>query len=120
MSCADVIAVEGDLLLQTDDGRLGEETFRGVQLQIQQNATESQFIGDLSFELETEDFLGSMDWDGLSEGQPYDTRSVYLSSYLNEAGAYTGTLHLNLVLEEDETTTVTAVDVGSWSPISQD
>ena len=120
LNCTDTIAVEGDLLLQTDDGRLGEETFRGVLLQIQSNATQTGFIGDLSLDLDTTDFSGTINWDGLSSGQVYDTRSVSLSSYLDEAGAYTGALHLNLVREEADTTTVTAVDVGAWSPKSQD
>lgn len=116
LQCSDSIAVEGDLLLETEDGRLGEETFRGIQMQIQTSANGSAVVGDMRFEALTTDFIGTMDWDALTGDRPHDSRTVYVNSYVNEEGGYRGTLSLHLMNETEDTVTLTSVDVGSWRP----
>lgn len=116
LHCTDSISVEGDLLVQTEDGRLGEETFRGVEMQIQTSANGMAVVGDMQFEVFTTDFLGTMDWEALTGDLPYDSRTVYMKSDLNEEGGYSGSLSLQLMYETEDTVTLTSVDVGSWRP----
>jgi len=116
VQCTDSIGVPGDLLVQTDDGRLAEETFYGIEIQIQQSGTDENFVGEMNLELSTKDILGALDWDAFSGDEPYDSRQVFLQSFLDDSGGYSGTLSLQLLQETEEVSSMSLVDVGTWTP----